>query len=69
MTVELIIPIEELRGVLKKDGYYFRIYKGQQIVQRCPKKWTDTPARKAAREKFIATYGQKKANLHPMQGN
>lgn len=60
MTVELIIPIEELRGVLKKDGYYFRIYKGQQIVQRCPKKWTDTPARKAAREKFIAVYGKRR---------
>ena len=60
MKAELIIPIETLRGVLKKDGYYFRIYKGQQIVQRCPKKWTDTPARKAAREMFIAKYRKSK---------
>ena len=60
MIAELIIPIETLRGVLRKDGYYFRIYKGQQIVQRCPKKWKDTPARKAAREKFIERYGKKK---------
>ena len=60
MIVELIIPIEELKGQLRKDGYYFRIYKGQQIVQRCPRKWKDTPARKAARERFIATYGKKK---------
>ena len=60
MKAELIIPIESLRGVLKKDGYYFRIYKGQQIVQRCPRKWTDTPARKAARERFIERYGRSK---------
>ena len=51
MKVELIIPIERLRGKLKQDGYYFRQYRGQQIVQRCPTKWKDTPARKAAREK------------------
>ncbi len=60
MKAELTIPIDSLRGMLRKDGYYFRIYKGQQIVQRCPRKWTDTPARKAARERFIATYGRKK---------
>ena len=56
MKVELIIPIERLRGKLKQDGYYFRQYRGQQIVQRCPTKWKDTPARKAAREKFAAKY-------------
>ena len=60
MKAELIIPIETLRGALRKDGYYFRIYKGQQIVQRCPSKWTDTPARKAARERFIEKYGRSK---------
>ena len=60
MKAELIIPIESLRGTLRKDGYYFRICKGQQIVQRCPRKWTDTPARKAAREKFIAKYRKSK---------
>ncbi len=60
MKAELIIPIESLRGALRKDGYYFRVCGGVQIVQRCPRKWTDTPARKAAREKFIAKYGQKK---------
>jgi len=59
MKAELIIPIETLRGALKRDGYYFRIYNGQQIVQRCPKKWTDTPARKAAREKFIEQYARR----------
>jgi len=36
------------------------MYKGQQIVQRCPTKWKDTPARKAAREKFIAKYRKSK---------
>jgi len=61
MKVELIIPIEGLQGKLKQDGYYFRQYRGQQIVQRCPTKWKDTPARKAAREKFAAKY----AGSHP----
>ncbi len=60
MKAELIIPIDSLRGALRKDGYYFRVCKGEQIVQRCPRKWTDTPARKAAREKFIERYGRSK---------
>ena len=34
MKVELIIPVEKLRGRLQKDGYYFRMYRDQQIVQR-----------------------------------
>ena len=36
MKAELIIPIETLRGQLRKDGFYFRMYRGEQIVQRCP---------------------------------
>jgi hypothetical protein len=68
MKAELIIPIETLRGQLRKDGYYFRMYRGQQILQRCPKKWTDTPARKAAREKFIEKYRKKKdAGYNPAE--
>ena len=59
MKAELIIPIETLRGQLKNDGYYFRVSNGIQIVQRCPRKWTDTPARKAARERFIAKYARR----------
>ena len=69
MTADLIIPIESLRGKLRKDGFYFRLYKGKQIVQRCPTKWKDTPARKAAREKFAATWGQRYARRHTMRGN
>ena len=69
MKAELIIPIESLRGALRKDGYYFRICKGQQIVQRCPRKWTDTPARKAAREKFIAKYGKSKRTQNDPKNN
>ena len=59
MKAELICPIEKLRGMLRRDGYYFRMYKGEQIVQRCPSKWKDTPARKAAREKFAKTWGKR----------
>ena len=36
MKCELIIPIDVLRGKLCKNGYYFRMYNGQQIVQRVP---------------------------------
>lgn len=36
MKAELIIPIEGLHGKLRDDGFYFRKYRGQQIVQRCP---------------------------------
>ena len=63
MTVELIIPIDTLRGKLKEDGFYFRVSNGKQIVQKCPKKWKDTPARKAARERFVAKYAKKKAGI------
>ena len=59
MKVELIIPIDVLRGKLGNDGYYFRLYKGKQIVQRNPSKWKDTPARKAARARFIQIYAKK----------
>ncbi len=60
MKVKLIYPIEALKGKLKEDGYYFRMYRGQQIVQRCPTKWRDTPDRKKAREEFVQKWGRKK---------
>lgn len=59
MIVELIIPIDNLKGKLRADGFYFRVSKGKQIVQKCPRKWTDTPARKAARKKFIEKYARR----------
>ena len=66
MIAELIIPIETLRGKLSNDGFYFRLYRGKQIVQRTPAKWRDTPARRAARERFIATYARKKSAPVPL---
>ena len=33
MKCELIIPIDVLRGKLRKDGFYFRMYRGQQLVR------------------------------------
>ena len=65
MTVELILPIDALHGKLQNDGFYFRVTNGKQVVQRTPTKWKDTPARKAARERFIQTYGKRK----PKDGN
>ena len=66
MKAELIIPIETLRGKLNQDGFYFRVCNGVQIVQHCPRQWRDTPARRAARERFIATYARKKSAPAPV---
>lgn len=58
MIVELILPIEALRGKLRQDGYYFRLYKGEQIVQRCPdrSKHKKTEAEAANQRRFAARY-------------
>ena len=62
MIAELIIPIETLRGQLRKDGYYFRMYRGKQIVQRCPNRsgHVKTDGEKANQERFIERYRKKK---------
>ena len=33
MKVTLIIPIEKLKGEILNENYYFRMYKGKQIIQ------------------------------------
>ena len=71
MKVELIIPIETLKGVLRKDGFYFRMYKDKQIVQKCPNRsgHVKTPAEVANQQRFAATWGQRYAHRHTMPGN
>ena len=66
MIAELIIPIETLRGQLRKDGYYFRMYKGKQIVQRCPnrKGHVKTEAEQANQERFVERYRKKKGGVN-----
>lgn len=61
MKVELIMPIDTLRGVLRKDGYYFRLYKGMQIVQRCPNRsgHKKTEAEAANQRHFATTWGKR----------
>lgn len=61
MKVELIIPIEILRGKLRKDGYYFRKYRGQQIVQKCPdrKEHVKTTGEAKNQSRFGATWGKR----------
>ena len=65
MIAELIIPIETLKGQLRKDGFYFRMYKGKQIVQRCPNRQghVKTPNEQANQERFIEKYRKKKAGI------
>ena len=62
MLVELIIPIDRLRGQLNKDGYYFRMYRGQQIVQRCPDRsgHVKTAAEAGNQRRFAETWGRGK---------
>ena len=61
MIVELIIPIEALRGALRQDGFYFRKYKGRQLLQRCPnrKGHVKTEAEARNQERFAERYGRK----------
>jgi len=61
MRIELIIPIEWLKGKLKNDGYYFRMYRGQQVVQKCPdrSKHIKTPGEAANQQRFAATWGKR----------
>ena len=56
MKVELIIPIDCLRGRLRKDGYFFRLYRDLQIVQKCPMrtKHERTPDEIANQKRFGA---------------
>ena len=62
MKADLILPIDSLRGMLRKDGYYFRMYRGKQIVQRCPNRsgHVKTDSEKANQERFIERYRKKK---------
>jgi len=61
MIVELIIPIEALRGALRQDGFYFRKYKGRQLLQRCPnrKGHVKTEAEARNQERFAEQYGNR----------
>ena len=69
MKADLILPIDSLRGMLRKDGYYFRMYRGKQIVQRCPnrKEHVKTANEQANQERFIAKYRKKKPDT--IRGN
>ena len=62
MKVELIIPIDSLRGKLRQDGFYFRKYRGQQIVQKCPdrSKHVKTEDEAANQRRFAAKYAGKR---------
>jgi len=62
MIAELIIPIETLRGQLRKDGYYFRMYKGKQVVQRCPNRsrHVKTEGEQENQERFVEKYRKSK---------
>ena len=63
MKVELIIPIESLKGKLRQDGFYFRKYRGQQIVQKCPDR------SKHVKTEEMASRTTDDANRHNMPEN
>lgn len=70
MKAELIIPIESLRGKLRKDGYYFRTYRGEQIVQKCPDRsgHIKTENEVANQRRFAAEWGQRYARRESGEG-
>jgi len=61
MKADLIIPIDNLRGMLRKDGYYFRMYHGTQVVQRCPnrKGHVKTAGELANQQRFVERYARR----------
>ena len=65
MKADLIIPIDSLRGMLRKDGYYFRMYRGTQVVQRCPNRsgHVKTEGELANQQRFVEQYGKKKTGI------
>ena len=62
MKVTLLEPIETIRGTVEKGTYYFRMYKGMQIVQRCPDRsgHIKTEAEKANQQRFVRQYAGKR---------
>ena len=62
MHADLVIPIDSLRGKLDNGGYYFRTYRGKQIVQRCPnrKEHVKTANEQANQERFVEKYRKSK---------
>ena len=70
MIVELIIPIEALRGALRQDGFYFRKYKGRQLLQRCPNRngHVKTEAEARNQERFAEQYGRKNGERRMAKG-
>ena len=71
MVIKLIIPIEALKGQLRKDGYYYRTWKGKQIVQRCPnrKGHVKTAAEAMNQERFAERYGRTKGEGRMAKGD
>lgn len=61
MIVELVLPIKRIRGMLRDDGFYFRVYRGKQVLQRCPdrSKHQPTEAEIANRKRFAETWGKR----------
>lgn len=51
--------------MLRKDGYYFRMYKGKQIVQRCPnrKEHVKKEGEAENQRRFIERYRKKKKEI------
>ena len=54
MKVEMILPIASIRGMLRRDGYFFRKYNGIQLLQRCPDRSHHQPTARelAHRQRF-----------------
>jgi len=68
MKVGLIVPIEWLKGRLRQDGYYFRMYRGQQIVQRCPDRTghVKTAGEAANQRRFALTWGRRDGGINEL---
>ena len=70
MKVELIIPIDSLTGKLRQDGFYFRKYRGQQIIQKCPDRsqHVKTLAEAANQQRFAQQFAGSRKNKVSIEG-
>ncbi len=62
MKVTLLEPVETIKGTLQKGKYYFRLYKGMQIVQRCPDRHRHqkTEGERTNQQRFARQYAGKR---------
>ena len=67
MKADLILPIDSLRGMLRKDGYYFRMYQADCAAVSEQKRACEDSERTGEPRKVRGAIQKEKAGLNPAQ--